>query len=380
MLRVGGVSVLRQQLRLVLALECERVVCLGSGISPELVELQHLVEKAGASFHVISAPRALSGLVTAADEVIALDDGLLAPGAELATLLGRGQGVLVQPVEQGLDAGFERIDLNHASAGAMRIPGRLVERLAELPADCNAISALQRIALQAGVPQRPIPGAGQRGPIWSLVRQEADALALEPLWIRLRTHQDRPLGPSRWLALASVRRFGPALLHAGSGAGMLAIGAALLALLGLGAGWCGLVPLGLGACALGWILRHAAILLARIEDDQRAEASRALSSDAAYGWLLDGIVVALIAWGSDLPAMVPQYVRYFPGIMLVALLRILPRTLGMRWGAWLDDRALLAVLLAGATISGLGDEAVRALAIGLALAGILIPRGDSELT
>ncbi len=371
---------LLQQLRLVLALECERVVCLGSGISPELVELQHLAEKAGASFHVISAPRALSGLVTAADEVFALDDGLLAPAADLAALLGRGQGVLVQPVEQGLDAGFERIDLNHASAGAMRIPGRLVDRLAELPADCNAISALQRIALQAGVPQRPIPSAGQRGPIWALVREEADALALEPLWIRLRTQQDRPLGPSRWLALASVRRFGPALLHAGSGAGMLAIGAALLAFLGLGAGWFGLIPLGLGACTLGWILRHAASLLARIEADQRAEAFRALNSEAAYAWLLDGIMVVLIAWGSDLPATVPQYVRYFPGVMLVALLRILPRTLGLRWGAWLDDRALLAALLAGAIIAGLSDEAVRALAIGLALAGILVPRGESELT
>lgn len=371
---------LRQQVRLALALQCERVVCIGTGLSPELLELQHKVEKAGASFHVIGGPRALVGLVTATDEVIALEDGLLAPPAELAGLLERGQAVLVQPIEQGLEAGFERIDLNHASAGAMRVPGRLVERLADLPPDCNAISALQRIALQAGVAQHSIPGAGLRGPIWALMRQESDAIAMEPLWIRLRTHDDRPLGPSRWLALAGVRRFGPALLHAGSGATMLALGAAALALLGLGAGWLGAVALGLAICALGWMLRQATVLLARIEAEEDGALVRGLRSQTAHGWLFDGFIAALAGWGMPAPTDNFAYARYFPAVMLVAMLRILPRTLGPRWAAWLEDRALVALLLALAMLLGVERGAVYLAAVVLALAGILLPPGDNQLT
>ena len=40
-LRVGGVSIARQQLGLVLALAAERIVCLAAGMSAELVQLQH---------------------------------------------------------------------------------------------------------------------------------------------------------------------------------------------------------------------------------------------------------------------------------------------------------------------------------------------------
>ncbi len=371
---------LSQQLKLALTLDCERVVCLGSGITPELLAMQHQAERAGASFHLIAGPRALGGLVTATDEVIAIDDGLLALPSELAALLGQGQGVLVQPIEQGLEAGFERIDLNHASAGAMRIPGRLVERLAELPPDCDTISALQRIALQAGVGQRQIPGPGQRGPVWALIRQEADAQTLEPLWIRLRTRQDRPLGPSSWLALAGVRQFGPALLHAGSGSAILAIGAALLALLGLGSGWFEATALGLGFCAFGWVMRQSAAFLSLIESDDVQGLRHFLRSETAYGWVIDAIMVILIGWGAGGAIPLASYERYFPALMLVALLRILPRNLGPQWGAWLEDRTLLAVLMLIAMLAGLGREAALAGSLMLALAGIVLPGREFRLT
>lgn len=367
---------LGQQLRQVLALQCERIVCLASGIAPQLVELQHQAERHGASFHLIAGPRALAGLVTAGDEVIVLEDGLLAPLAELQAQLVRGQGVLVQPIEQGLEAGFGRIDLNHASAGAIRIPGRLIERLAELPGDCDAFAALERIALQAGLTQLPIPSTSQRGPLWSLVRDENEAHVLEPLWIRLRTRIDGPLGPSRWLALAGVRRFGPAMLHAGSGAKALAIGAALLALMGGGAGWLGLVPLGMLMFSLGWLARQAAVFIARIDFDDAPGLAFNLRSETAYGWVLDVLIVALCGWTNG----AGQLERYFPAAMLVALLRILPRSLGPRWAAWLDDRAVLALLLAAAMLTGVGREAVLGLATLLAITGIVLPSGEFRLT
>ena len=380
-LRVGGLTVARQQLNLALLLQAERVVCLASGLAPEIVELQHDAEAAGASFHVIANARALLGLVTAGDEVIALGDGLFASAPAAAGLLGQGPVVLVQAIEQGLAAGFERIDLNHASAAAMRIPGRLVERMAELPADCDAISALQRIALQAGVPQRPLPPLGPDGVFWTLVRGEADAHALEPIWIRQRSGGGEPLNLARGLARGAVHSFGPSLLHAGSGAGSVVVAAAVAAVLGLGAGWFGLVPLGLVFCAMGWILREAAVMLARIQHDSPRRGWIGLGRRTAYAWLLDAIMVILLAWESG-PVVdgSPEPGRFFAPIMLFALLRILPRAIDHRWTAWLKDRALVGFGLAGAVIAGVGSEAVHIAALTLAAGGIVASSLQSRLT
>lgn len=378
-LRIGGITVARQQLALALELKCERIVCLATGLRPEVVELQHIAEAAGAQFHVLGNNRALAGLVTAVDEVIVLGDGLFVSIPQAAGLLEEGQAVLVQPIEQGLEAGFERIDLNHAAAAAMRVPGRLVERLAELPSDCDAASALQRIALQAGVRQRPIPSPGQDGQFWTLVRSDDEAHALEPQWIRQRTRDEGVLSPSRGLALLAVRSFGPAMLHAGSGATALVIAAAVLVLMALGAGWFKLVSLGLGLLALGWILREAAVLLARIESET-VRGRKGLDGQEIYGWICDGVLIVLAAWGSQLHAGQHFLDRLFPPFMLVALLRILPRLMSPRWAGWLGDRAVLALGIAAAMLAGAASEAIHIGAALVAIAGILLPLGQSRLT
>ena len=379
-LRVGGVSVARQQLTLALALQAERVICLAGGVTPALVDLQHQAEEAGASFHVIGNARALLGLITATDEVIALGDGLFASAPLVAGLLGQGQCVLVQPIEQGLAAGFERIDLNHAAAAAMRVPGRLVERIAELPADCDAISALQRIALQAGVPQRAIPPLGPDSGFWTLIRSEDDAHALEPAWIRQRTVDGDGFNLSRALARAAVHSFGPSLLHAGSGAGSIVIAAVTLAVLGLGVGWFALVPLGLVLCALGWILRESAVMLARIQSDQPNRGMVGVARRAAYAWLIDGIMVTLLAWQASPVTGPPEAKRFFAPLMLFALLRILPRAVSHRWTTWLKDRAVIALGLAGAVIAGVGSEAVHGAALGLAALGVVASSLQARIT
>lgn len=378
-LRIGGISVARQQLALALALDCERIVCIANALDPDLVELQHAAERAGRQFNIIAGPRQLVGLVTTVDEVIALGDGLFVSVPEAAAALEQGQAVLVQPIEQGLAAGFERIDLNHAGAAALRIPGRLVERIAELPADCDAISALQRIALQSGVRQRPIPVQTGSGIFWTLVRSEDEAHTLEPQWIRQRTRDDISLSPGRGLALLAVRTIGPAMLHAGSGATVVVAAAALLVLLGIGAGWFGLVGLGLSCCAIGWILREIAVLLARIEGDA-LRPRRGLDSRDAYGWLIDGVVVTLAGWSVVVPPGEAAPERYFPALVLVGLLRLLPRVLAGRWTAWLADRALLATALAIAVATGVGIAAIHLSVVLLLAAGILLPRGELQLT
>ncbi len=379
-LRIGGMSLARQQLGLALALRCERIVCIAREMLPELIKLQHVAEKAGVQFHVISGPRALIGLVTVADEVFVLGDGLFASVNEATAALEKGQAVLVQPIEQGLASGFERIDLNHASAAAMRIPGRLVERLSELPTDCDAASALQRIALQAGVNQRNVDAIKGEGAFWTLVRSEDEAHALEPQWIRQRTHDEGMPSPGHGLALLGVRAFGPSLLHAGSGAGIVGVAALVLGLMGLGAGWFGLVPFGLGLCGLGWIVGEAAALLARIESDALDKRAGGITRQSLYGWLLDAVIVVLAGWGSAMNAGQPDPDLMFPPLMLIALLRIIPKAIGGRRTSWLKDRALLCLALAGVTIAGVGSEAVHIAALALAIAGILIPREELRIT
>ena len=378
-LRIGGMTVARQQVALALQLRCERVICVATGVAPEIIELQHLVEASGSQFHLVGHARALVGLVSAIDEVVVISDGLFASQAAAVDLLEEGQSVLAQPIEQGLAAGFERIDLNAASAGAMRIPGRLIERVAELPSDCDTFSSLLRIALQAGLRQKAIPAPGQDGLFWTLVRTEDEAHALEPLWIRQRTQDAGTPSLSRGLALLAVRSFGPAMLHAGSGAKAVAIAAALLVLLAFGSGWFGLIPLAFGFAALGWILREANVLLSRIQVDP-GTSSMWLDNRELYGWVIDAVLVVLVAWGIETHAGQHFADRLFPPFMLIALLRILPRLAAPRWAGWLGDRALLAGLLAGSIVAGVGGIAVHAAAAFAALTGILLPLGQSRLT
>lgn len=378
-LRIGGTTVARQQLALAQALGCERVVCIAPGLSPELIALQHSVERGGGQFHVIAGPRALAGLVTANDDLIVLSDGLFASIEAVVGLLEQGQAVLVQPIEQGLAAGFERIDLDHAAAGAMRLPGRLVERMAELPADCDAASSLQRIALQAGIRQRPIPPLGDAGQFWTLLRNEQEAHAIEPRWVRQRLQDNAPYGPGRWLAQLTARRIGPAMLHAGSGPTTLGIAAVSAALMAVGAGWLGLASVGLGLCALGSLLCVLAERLARIEAD-RPPSPALITSRTVYGWVSDAIIVVLAGLGAHPFDGQPWFERFFAPLMLLALLRIVPRRLAPGVAAWLQDRILLALGLAIVIALGVGSTAIQLAAIAVALAGMLLPGPESRLT
>ena len=56
-LRVGGLSVARQQLSIAHALDCERIICLAPAVTPDILALQHLAERRGSQFHVIAGAR-----------------------------------------------------------------------------------------------------------------------------------------------------------------------------------------------------------------------------------------------------------------------------------------------------------------------------------
>ncbi|MDE2595304.1 MAG: hypothetical protein KGL44_00350 [Sphingomonadales bacterium] len=377
---MGGATLARHQLAVALAMGCERVICIARGVTGDVLALQHAAESAGVRFHVVPGPRGLMGLVAATDEILALSEGLLASPDDLGAALGSGAGVVVQPVETGLASGFERIDINHAAGGAMRVPGRLIERLADLPPDCDAISALQRIALQAGVPQRLLSTEPRETGRWMLVRDEIEAHAAERVWIRQHTSLAGAATPSEFVARQAIRSFGPALLHANSGGSALVIGAIFLALLALGAGWFGYPVIAFLFCALAWLVRKAGALLARIEADSMHRPRSRLASKVLYEAVVDGIVVVVVCWTLPVVLVPGAFYRAFAPIMLVALVRLAPRVVERRWSGWLGDRALLALVLAGAASAGVLSEAVQVLAVLLALLATLLPAAPERIT
>jgi hypothetical protein len=379
-LRVGGATLARHQLGIALALECQRIVCVAREVTQPIIALQHEAERVGVRLHVIPGPRALAGLVTANDELIVFTEGLLAAPQEALGLLEAGHAVLVQPIESGLAAGFERIDLNNAAAGAIRIPGRLVEGLADLAPDCDIPSALTRIALQSGIAMLSVPAAAREGARWRLVRDEVEAHAIEGAWIRLHMGEGEMPTPGILLSRLGILAFGPSLLHAGSGGGLVALGTVAVMLLALGAGWLGYAAVALLLCAVAWTLRRAAGLLERVEHDSLNLRKSRFSNEQILGWLLDIELIALIAWSSPLPLWETVLTRIFPPFMLLALTRFLPRVLLRGWIAWLEDRALLALLLALAAVFGVLAPAVQLLTMVLATAALLLSAGKSQLT
>lgn len=369
-LSVAGRSVVQHQLELALALDCRRVIVLARGDSEELAALRERAEQAAAVFHAITDAQGLLGLVSAGDELLTFADGLLVEPAAAARLLEPGQAVLVQPIEAGLLAGFERLDINRATGGIMLAPARLVNRLAELPADYDPVSALTRIALQAGVPMREIPDASRERGGWTLVRSEAEAQRLDGQWIALNLGDDRDATATQLLARATIRRFGSSMLHAGSGSRMLTFGTALLLLMALVAGWLGAVATGLVFVALSVFVGHTALLLLRVEQGALRPLGAPAALTVTLALLTDAALVLLVGSFSPRAASMTVFGRTFAPLVMVAALRLVPRLYGRSSARWLHDRAAVALVLAAATVLGVLVPAVELIGLGL-LAGSL---------
>lgn len=352
-LPIGGRSLLRHQIGLALSLGARRIVVMAEGISGELVALQHVAEAGGAQFHVVATARALVPLLPPEDDVIVLGDGLLAMPEALRELIEAGPVVLTLPVETGLPLGFERIDINSAFAAAMRFPGRIAAGLADLPPEWNAQSALLRLAVQGRVAQRGIPSALLDDGRWNIVRSEEEAHVAERQWLRLHTSLSADGAgagsPGELLAMAVVRRFGPALLHAGTRPALVGLAAGIVGLLGGGLGWLGNFAIGFVLLGLAWLIERVASLLGQVERDSLLASGLARRSVGIFHLLIDLGLVTLAGWRSELPASVavPFGLNFFAPLLLVGGARLVRLALpGRSAKGWLSDRLVLGFLLA----------------------------------
>lgn len=347
-LPIGGRSVLRHQIGFALSLGCKRIIVMAEGISGELVALQHVVEAGHAQFHVVATARALVPLIQPEDDVFVLGDGLLAMPDTLRNLLEEGPGLLTLPVELALPLGFERIDINNAFAAAMRFPGRVAAALADLPPEWNVQSALLRLAMQARITLRPVPSALLDDGRWNIVRDENEAHHIERRWLRLHTARagSKSGSAGNTVAIAIVRRFGPAMLHAGTRPAIVGLAAGLMGLLGGGLGWLGNTATGFALLGLGWLVERVASLLGQVERDSLLASGLARRSVEIFHVMIDLGFIVLATWRSELPAT-PWGLRAFAPILLIFALRLLTVALsGNRWGRWFEDRLIIGIALA----------------------------------
>lgn len=376
-LPVGGRSLVRHQLALALALGARRVALLADPAAAGLAVLREVAAENGAQLHVIRTGAELVPHVAPADELLVLADGLLALPGEAAALVASGPVIPCFGIEEGLAAGFERIDINRADAGLMLLPGRIAARLGEVPADWSLPSALLRLGVQAGVPLRPAPSRLLESGGWRLLRSEDDAHRAETDWIRLHAGEDDTPVPGELAARAAVRAFGPSVLHAGTRPHLVVLGAGLIGLLSLSAGWFGASATAFLFAGAAWFAARCGALLARIE----AAALLARGSGAAVGFDagIDALLVVLATWRAQAAAVAtagPQSGlasfahALFAPLVMIALLRLLPRIAGLRGplGRWVrlcEDRLLIALALALSSVLLPFSDAVGVAALGL---------------
>lgn len=373
-LRVGGATLAQHQLGLALALDCQRVICVARGTSPELIALQHAAENAGLQFYISTGSRPLSGLVTAQDELVVVSEGLFVdPASVVPCFDGTTPAVLVQPVEGALAEGFERIDLNRAGAGIMQIPGRLVENLHELPSDCDVPSGLMRIALQSGVAMREIPAPARTAANWRMVHDDTEAHGVEIEWLRARFSQVQGGGTGAAIARHGVLTFGSSLLHAGNASNVLS--AAVLVALSISGGlaWFGASLFGFLLVALAGVLVESSRLLRAAERQSLGQLPPAIPRADALGWLVD------VALGGLMLASVPRLFGetllswLFPPVMLILLMTLVPRVVAGGPVRLAGDRVLIALVLAFAAAFGQVEPVVEIMAVALVIVGMALP-------
>lgn len=369
--RIGGKPLARRQLEFALSAGSERIVLLGEKAGAEAAALRRVAESAGAKVQEIETAHGLLGTVAATDELLVIAPGLLPEAPEALEPLSKGSAVLVLPATLGVAAGFERIDLERAWAGAIVVPGRLVERLAELPADAEAASALLRIALQARVPDRKLPESVLVEGSWGMVEDHA---ASERTWMMRNLRSGQPTGPSDWLAHQALQKTAGSLLHNDRSFPALLATVAVLLAGAVGAAGVGIAPLAFVLLALGTLVGELAEGFARLSAAPFALGDRERFLSTGVERLVE-IALALCAF---LAIEGDLLHRLFPPLVLVGLLRALRPAKWPGAARMLGDPAVLALVLAVASLLGFAEIAIMALSlalIGLEAAKSLTSRG-----
>ncbi len=325
---------------------------------------------------LISGPRGLLGLVGANDELLVIADGLVPSNAAAAAAVTNGNCVLAFPVDAGIAAGFERIDLNYAWAGILMMPANLVERLTQLPSDCDTVSTLLRIALQGQVPIRNLSETLLTKNRWALIESGQRLAEFESEWLLQHLTAPGKFSPGRTLAGAILRTLGSFVFDGRFRPWLPLAAGSLCAVLGVVFAWFGHGAIAIAACGIGWLLTELGTSVERVLQSGLMAGKSNLRALKPLAWLLDLCLIASLALllsGSPLD-------RAFAPLVLLALVHIGAEIFGPDWGELMQDRLLLALVLAAAALFGLLLPTIQLLCVVLLMVLLGIVRGKLRLT
>lgn len=380
-LPLAGRSVIAWQAALLRALGCERVLCLTETSGGTVLELQHMLEGQGVQFHALRGLAAIPALVRAEDDLVVLADGLVPDPAVVRALVG-GEGdaplqrmVATIPADHPLAAAhpedFERIDAARHWGGVLVMRGAPAQRLAEFPADADAVSLLLRLALQAGTPARELAARELVPETWLLAQCNAAVAQHEGALIAAAAPPADWRAPGTALAAAAARAMVPRGLEQGP---VIAGGTALVLLLtgvmaaAFGFGATGLALAGLGALAAR-ISHGFAALSARLRREAGGGRAGAVLTGAC------DVLAGTTLWFALAPFPEAQPLAAL-GPVAYALARLAARMGDKALAVAASDRASLLLVLALAAAFGVLPHALACLALGLCAA--LLLRGAEE--
>ncbi len=355
--KFAGAMVVERQLDLALLMGCERVICLVEAVEREVIELQHRAQCAEMTFRAIRQPSRLAGMVTADDELLVLDAGIL-PDDEAVKAALTKSGILAFPADIAVPVGYERIDLGFAWAGAMLISGHLVEKLSDLPSDINLPSALMRIALQAGGQVIPVDRKLLTEGNWHLNADRRTLDLREKQWIDSQRRRIAFRAPG----LAVAERAGARLTRdiVGRSAEPIPIVSAGICMLGAaGAGLIGFPALGIFLTSAAALFAHMGGVVERITTRGRPQTKPNLLREVV-DYLIDPLFVILLVLAA------PEelgLLRGFVPLILIGLLRLGERHASEPWRATYADRILLGLIISPAAFVGYSTEIASAIAL-----------------
>ena len=366
---IAGKTVSQRQLEFARSCGCELVLAHGAGGSEAALQLRHAAESAGMRFTNLSGSHALAGAISLSDSLLVMQSGLLPLSQNAVGMLGAEATILVLPAGAGCQAGFERIDLDRAWAGALIMPGDLLGRISTLAEDAAPASALLRIALQARLPEARLPEQMIDNGDWRIITTAEEAQSHQKLWLRWA------IGKSGLGAI--TQRLASFLLRMRQGwlAGLEKLPIILLSLFGLlvagaiAAAWFDRAVLGFVALAIAALFGELAIAKARITtapfDTPRWPLLTRKFGD-----------ISLLAC-STLAIDSLWFREIFAAFMLLGGLWLLDRREMPGWLEFLRDRGIIAAFIAGGAAFGQSEAAILISATILMLANIL-PRLTSR--
>lgn len=353
-------------------LGCERFICLTDAKLEAFEELRDQIQQFGGEFHTISGPLPLVSLLSADQELMVIADGLIADRAQVAALLTGQRGVLVLPDAAGIEAGFERIDAEHAWGGIFVARGQIVEQLAHMPEDSDTVSLLLRLALQSGVKLVPLDAAHFETGEWLLLREGSELAEREQSLLESSAERVSWWEPTR----AMSRRIARLLAPDGLDRGPLIFGAlsAFSFVAAAVATFSNVVPWALLFLALSILAAESRDGMLRLKTLLRGAVPK--STRKWFGLLEDLFLIGALSW----PFIVAEAAtELFLPVLTIGMLRLGERTWKAPLSRLLTDRGIFALFMAGISAFDLVDLGLGGISLVILALSLYFQR-ESQIT